>query len=137
MSWECPTCKRKFSRVNQRHRCGTGNRDEVIRNRPDFVVNIFNALEAFIQSLGDIEVVARDRYVLFRSSRVFTDVNIMASAVRIAIHLDRKIEDPIFIKVVSDKKTHTHVAKLTTVEELDRVKSLVKEAYEFSMEGKK
>lgn len=72
--WTCPTCKRKFARPNQRHACGTGDRASVLRNRSRDIVQIYDALEAFAKSLGEVEVVARERYVLFRSVRIFTDL---------------------------------------------------------------
>jgi hypothetical protein len=34
---------------------------------------------------------------------------IMSDAVRVAIHLERKVNDPLFIKVVEDRKKVTHV----------------------------
>lgn len=131
--WKCPECGRVFTRKGQRHACGTGNRDQVLRNRPDFVVETYNEIEKFLENLGDIEVVARDRYVLFRSRRVFTDLSIMANAVRVAIHLKDKVDDPLFIKSVDDGKTVTHVAKLKDAGEVPKIHGYLKEAYEFSL----
>src|SRR5947207_1509275 len=64
--WSCPKCKRGFTRKNQRHACGTGNRLEVLRGRPDSLVALYSSLESFAKTLGPVELVARDRYVLFR-----------------------------------------------------------------------
>ena len=86
-TWTCRRCKRSFSRKNQRHACGTGDRTGVLRNRPEELVRLYESVEAFVKSLGDIELVARERYVLFRSTRIFADVVIMTDALRIAVHL--------------------------------------------------
>jgi hypothetical protein len=132
-SWKCPKCKRSFTQVNQRHACGTGDRDQVLRDRPEAVVRLYTEVEAFAKSLGPIEIVARDRYVLLRSLRIFTDLVIMSDAVRAAIHLPRKVENPIFFKVVSDDKKVTHVAKLKTASDFKSVKGYIKQAYDFSI----
>ncbi len=132
-TWTCPKCNRQFTRKNQRHACGTGNRADVLRNRPAEVVELYTALEKFAKSLGSVEIVTRERYVLLRSSRIFTDAVIMSNALRIAIHLPRKAENKLFIKVVADRRHVTHVAKLQAVDELDSLKSLILEAYEHSL----
>lgn len=131
--WECPRCQRQFTRKNQRHACGTGERSAVLRNRPPEVVHLFGALELFARSLGPVELVARERYVLFRSQRIFADAVIMADAVRLALHLGRQVEHALFIKVVADKKQVTHVARLCTPQDLEAMKPLLQEAYTHSL----
>lgn len=131
--WQCPKCDREFTRTNQRHSCGTGNREDVIRDRPQSVVDVYRAIEKFVNEVGKVETVARDRYVLFRSKKIFTDLSIMKDVIRVAIHIGRTVEKPIFIKIVDDGKQVTHVAKIDSVKELEEIKPLIKEAYEFSL----
>lgn len=131
--WKCSKCHREFTRKNQRHVCGTGNREDVIRNRPKSVVDVYDAIERIVNQLENVEIVARDRYVLFRSTRIFTDLSIMKDVVRVAIHIGRKVENPIFIKVVDDGKRVTHVAKISHLSELKEIELLIKEAYDFSV----
>jgi predicted transport protein len=119
--------------VKQRHACGTGDAGDVLRNRSDSVVRTYIAIEAFVKSLGEVEIVARDRYVLFRSVRIFADLNIMVDAVRAAIHLDRRVDDPRFIKLVEDRKKVTHVVKLQSESDVDAITAYIKEAYELSL----
>ena len=109
----------------------------MLRNRPDSLVQLYAAIESFAKSLGPIEIVARDRYVLLRSVRIFADLVIMSDAVRIAIHLRRKLDDPLFFKVVSDAKKVTHVAKLQTKQEFTVIRAYLKEAYNVSIEAPK
>ncbi len=131
--WPCPECKRLFARKNQRHACGTGDRAEVLRNRPPEVVNLYVALETFAKSLGPVEFVTRDRYVLLRGNRIFADLVIMSDALRLAIHLSRKVESGLFMKVGSDGRKVTHVAKLRNILELETMKPFLREAYEYSI----
>jgi predicted transport protein len=131
--WTCPKCERRFKRTNQRHACGTGDRAEVLRNRAPEVVDLYDALEKFTTSLGPVEFVTRERYVLLRSNRIFADVVVMASGLRLAIHLSRKVDHKLFIKVGADRKLVTHVAKLHDLEELKAMKPFLREAYEYSI----
>jgi hypothetical protein len=131
--WTCPKCGRSFTQVNQRHACGTSDGSDVLRNRPESVVRTYAAIEAFVKSLGPIEIVARERYVLLRSVRIFADLVIMADAVRVALHLHRRVNDPRFIKVVEDRKKVTHVAKLASASDVDAVKDYLREAYDSSL----
>jgi hypothetical protein len=131
--WTCPDCGRSFTRKNQRHACGTGDRNAVLRNRPQPIVDLYEALEAFVRSFGSVEFVTRQRYVLLRSTRVFADLVIMRDAVRVAIHLSRRVDDCVFFKIGGDTKSVTHVAKLQHRQDLERVKSYLKEAYECSV----
>jgi Domain of unknown function (DUF5655) len=129
----CPQCKRQFTRKNQRHACGTGNRAEVLRNRSPELIGLYSALESFAKSLGSVEFVTRERYVLLRSNRIFADLTVMSDALRLAIHLGRKAEHKLFLKVGADRKHVTHVAKLHDMEELEAMKPYLREAYEYSI----
>jgi len=136
-TWKCPECRRTFARKGQRHACGTGDRAQVLRNRPASVVATYEAVEAIAKSLGRIEIVARERYVLFRTVRIFADVVIMSDAVRIAVHLEREVPAPMFIKIVHDQKGVTQVAKLTDPAAAARIEPYLKEAYEYSLAPRK
>lgn len=133
-SWICPQCRRVFTQVNQRHACGIGSREEVLRNRPAELVQIYELIEAYAKTLGPIEIVTRQRYALFRSKRIFADLTVMTSCVRLVIHLHRRVEDPAFSKIVSgEKMAVSHVAKLTTPDEWKAVKGYFEEAYRTSL----
>ncbi|WP_119960546.1 hypothetical protein [Xanthomonas campestris] len=66
--------------------------------------------------------------MLFRSDRVFADAIIMSDAIRLAIHLERRVAHPLFVKVATDGKRVT-VAKLRLLEELDEMKEFLREAF--------
>lgn len=135
-AWACPACKRRFTRTNQRHACGTGDRAEVLRNRSSELVDLYNALETFVKSLGPVEFVTRERYVLLRSHRIFADLVVMSDALRLAIHLPRRVDHRQFIKIGSNRKQVTHVAKLYNVEGFNAMKPFLREAYEYSISSR-
>jgi hypothetical protein len=134
-TWTCTKCKRKFARINQRHKCGTGDRSEVLQGRPDFVVALYDSLESFAKTLGPVEFVTHKQYVLLRNRRIFADLVLMTDALRVAIHLFRRIESPMFFKIVADRKHVSHITKLRDERELSTLKPYLKEAYEFSVAG--
>lgn len=131
--WACPKCNRRFTRSNQRHACGTGDRSSVLRGRPSELVELYMALEEFTESLGPVEFVTRERYVLFRSNKVFADAILMPGAIRLAVHLGRMADHEVFIKSVTEGKHVTQVAKLHNVAELEALKPFLREAYEHSI----
>ena len=98
---------------------------------------MYQAVESFAEALGPIEIVARERYVLLRTVRIFADMVIMADAVRIAVHLNRQVKAAMFIKVVQDDKGVTHVAKLKSEKDVEGIKAYLKEAYEYSLAARK
>jgi hypothetical protein len=106
----------------------------VLRNRPVVLVHIYELIEAYAKTLGPVEIVTRQRYALFRSVRIFADLTVMTSCVRLVIHLHRRVADPAFSKIVTgEKMAVSHVAKLTTPDEWKAVKSYFGEAYRVSL----
>jgi predicted transport protein len=132
-TWACPQCKRRFARLNQRHTCGTGDRNQVLRNRPAALVALYVELESFLTTLGALEVVARERYVLFRTTRIFADLSVMTDSLRLVIHLSRRAEHALFVKVVADRRQISHVVQLHHTRELQEMKPLLREAYQRSI----
>jgi hypothetical protein len=69
MSWTCPRCHRAFRQVNQRHACGVGSPGTLLKNRPPALAELYRKLETTVKDFGGVEVVTRDRYALFRTTR--------------------------------------------------------------------
>jgi Domain of unknown function (DUF5655) len=133
MSWTCPRCKRVFRRANQRHVCGTaGDASTVLKDRPKALVDLYRQLEKSVKGFGDIEVVTRDRYALFRTTRIFMDLTVMRDALRVVIHLDRAAKAPSFIKVGRSGKRVSHVALVRTAGELRALAPFVREAFDLA-----
>ena len=105
----------------------------MLRNKPEWLVELYTSLEKTLNSYGGVEIVAKDRYALFRTSRIFADLVFMRDALRLAIHLNREVSDSVFFKVVRSKdKRVSHVAKLHNGVELRAVEHYLKEAYLFA-----
>ena len=89
MSWACPRCDRTFRQVNQRHACGVGSAATLLKSRPPALTELYRKLGATVRGFGDVEVVTRNRYALFRTTRIFVDLTVMRDALRVVIHLGR------------------------------------------------
>ena len=132
-TWKCPRCKRSFRQVNQRHSCGTGDRALLLRNKPAVLVDLFQSLEKIVQSYEGVEVVTKDRYALFRTTRIFADLVFTRDALRLVIHLREEASSPLFFKVArSENGRVAHVAMLHDAAELEAVQPYLKKAYDFA-----
>ncbi len=131
--WTCPRCGRIFRRPNLQHSCGVGSRKGMLAGKPEPLVRLYLAMERTLKALGGVEIVAKRRYALFRTTRVFADLVFMRDALRLAILLDREVKDPLFFKI-HRMSTHRvgHVAKLRNAASLRAVMPYLKEAYRFA-----
>jgi|ERR1041385_1124201 hypothetical protein len=129
MPWKCSECGRLFRQVNQRHACGVGNPATLLKDRPPELAGLYHKLEAAIHGFGEVEVVTRDRYALFRTTRIFMDLTVMRDALRVVIHLGRKVTEPCFVKTGKSNKRVSHVALIRSDEDLRTIKPFLREAF--------
>src|SRR5438046_2951897 len=122
MTWKCPQCHRSFRQVNQRHACGVGNPATLLKDRPPELVGLYRKLVATINGFGIVEVVTRNRYALFRTTRIFMDLTVMRDALRVVIHLGRRVSAPYFVKIGEGGKRVSHVALVRTDEDPGTIK---------------
>jgi Domain of unknown function (DUF5655) len=132
--WNCPKCGRNFRRKGQRHACGVGSRAALLRGKPPALVSLYQSLEADLNRLGPIEIVTRDRYALFRTTRIFADLVFMRDGLRLAIHLGREVHEPCFFKIGRGGPNQvTHVALLRAPADLGSVARYLEEAYRLAV----
>ena len=136
MSWTCPRCDRAFRQVNQRHACGVGSAATLLKGRPPALADLYRKLETTVRSFGEVEVVTRDRYALFRTTRIFADLTVMRDALRVVVHLGRKVSEPFFIKSGPSGKRVSHVALVRTAGELRTVMPYLREAFDLAVREK-
>ena len=133
MSWACPQCHRTFRQVNQRHACGVGNAATLLKGRPPALTDLYRKLETTVRSFGEVEVVTRDRYALFRTTRIFADLTVMRDALRVVVHLGRKVSAPCFIKIGPTGKRVSHVVLVRTAKDLRAVMPFLREAFDLAV----
>jgi hypothetical protein len=80
-----------------------------------------------------VEVVTRDRYALFRTTRIFADLTVTRDALRVVVHLGRKVSAPCFIKSGPSGSRVSHVTVLRTPEDLRRIMPFLREAFDLAL----
>ena len=133
MTWVCPQCDRTFRHVNQRHACGVGSAATLLENRPSALADLYRKLETTVKDFGGVEVVTRDRYALFRTTRIFADLTVMRDALRVVMHLNRKASAPCFIKVGRSGNRISHVALVRIPEDLGTIVPFLREAFDLAV----
>ena len=133
MSWACPCCDRTFRQAHQRHACGVGNAATLLKSRPPALIDLYRKLETKVKGFGDVEVVTRNRYALFRTTRIFADLTVMRDALRVVIHLARKVSAPYFIKVGQNNKRVSHVVLVRTAGDLRTIIPHLREAFDLAV----
>jgi ABC-type uncharacterized transport system ATPase subunit len=110
-----------------------GSRQALLKGKPEPLVKLYLALEKSLKARGGVEIVARGRYALFRTTRIFADLVFMREALRLAMLLDREVSDPLFFKI-QRMSAHriAHVAKLRGPAEPHAVRPYLKEACRFA-----
>ena len=83
-----------------------------------------------------MEVVTRDRYALFRTTRIFADLTVTRDALRVVVHLGRNVSAPYFIKTGRRGDRVSHVVLVRTAEDLRTIMPLLREAFDLALRDK-
>ena len=97
------------------------------------LTDLYRKLEATVRSFGAVEVVTRDRYALFRTTRIFADLTVTRDALRVVVHLGRRVSEPCFIKIGPSGKRVSHVVLVRTPEDLRTVVPFLREAFDLAV----
>ena len=133
MSWTCPQCDRAFRQVNQRHACGIGSAASLLKGRSPELTDLYRKLETAVRRFGKVEIVTRDRYALFRTTRIFADLTVMRDALRVVVQMGRKARAPYFIKIVQGDNRVSHVAVVRTTQDLRTIIPFLREAFDLAV----
>jgi predicted transport protein len=105
----------------------------LLKNRPKALTALYRKLETSVKRFGEVEVVTRDRYALFRTTRIFADLTVTRDALRVVVHLGRKVSAPCFIKTGASGTRVSHVALVRTAEDLRTAMPFLREAFDFAV----
>ena len=83
-----------------------------------------------------MEVVTRDRYALFRTTRIFADLTVTRDALRVVVHLGRKVSAPYFIKTGPTGNRVSHVGLIRTAEDLRTIMPFLRAAFDAAVSEK-
>jgi hypothetical protein len=110
-----------------------GSAATLLKGRAPALAGLYRKLETTVTGFGDVEVVTRNRYALFRTTRIFADLTVMRDALRVVIHIGRKASAPIFIKTGPGGKRVSHVALVRTAGDLRRIIPFLREAFDLAV----
>jgi predicted transport protein len=122
--------------VNQRHACGVGSAADLLKGRSPVLTDLYRKLETAVRSFGEVEVVTRNRYALFRTTRIFADLTVTRDALRVVVHLGRKASAPYFIKTGPTGNRVSHVVLVRTAEDLRTIMPFLREAFDLAVSEK-
>jgi predicted transport protein len=105
----------------------------LLKSRPASLTDLYEKLESTVRGFGKVEVVTRERYALFRATRIFADLTVTRDALRVVVHLGRKVSAPYFIKIGPSGKRVSHVVLVRTAEDLRTVVPFLREAFGLAM----
>ena len=108
----------------------------MLKSRPPALTDLYRKLETTVRGFGDVEVVTRNRYALFRTTRIFADLTVMRDALRVVVHLGRKVSEPFFIKSGPSGKRVSLVVLVRTAEDLRQVIPFLREAFDLAVRDK-
>jgi predicted transport protein len=104
----------------------------LLKGRPPALTDLYRKLETTVKNFGNVEVVTRNRYALFRTTRIFADLTVMRDALRVVIHLGRKARAPYFIKIGQSGNRVSHVALVRTAQDLRAIIPFLREAFDLA-----
>jgi Domain of unknown function (DUF5655) len=122
-----------FAKANQRHACGVGSPGSLLKGRSPGLTVLYQSLETTVRSFGEVETVTRNRYALFRTTRIFTDLTVMRDALRVVIHLGRRAVAPCFVKIGPSGRRISHVALVRDAEALRAITPFLREAFDLAV----
>jgi predicted transport protein len=105
----------------------------LLKGRPPVLTDLYQKLETTVRGFGGVEVVTRNRYALFRTTRIFADLTVMRDALRVVIHLGRKAVAPYFVKIGQGGNRVSHVALVRTAEDLRTTIPFLREAFDLAV----
>jgi predicted transport protein len=105
----------------------------LLKGRPPALADLYRTLETTVTRFGEVEVVTRDRYALFRTTRIFADLTVTRDALRVVVHLGRKVSAPYIVKAGPSGKRVSHVVIVRTAEDLRAIMPFLREAFDFAV----
>lgn len=134
MAWYCPSCKRKFGKLNQHHMCGQYDMDALFEGKPDELLLIFDKLLVELIDWPEMAVAASVNTIIFTTKTTFLVVRPMSKLMDIKFYSDKEIHHPLIHKSDSYRGKFYYHVRIDSVEAMTAsFFSLIKEGYHYSM----
>jgi hypothetical protein len=130
--WVCPRCDREFAAENQAHTCVPGCVvDDSFAGRPPGQRRAYDAIIAYLQTLGPVHEDAVQVGVFLKRQRKFAEIRPMARALSLNLVLPRVVRDSRVLRTIRISADRVvHVVRLTDAAEVDeQVRGWLTEAF--------
>lgn len=120
-SWTCPACGRRFARANQGHECAPAmTLEEYFSTGPPHERPIFDAVHAFVDTIGPVHVEPVSVGIFLKRSRSFAELRPMTKWVALGFSLPTRVHHRLIVrKPLHHGSRWYHVANLATPEDFD------------------
>lgn len=121
--------------ANQAHVCAPGvTLDECFAGRPSVQRDIYAAIIAYLDTLGEVHADVVRVGVFLKTGRKLAEIRPMARAVSLDLVLPRVIESPRVLRHIrTSAETIVHVIRLTGVDQVDdELRAWLAEAYDYA-----
>lgn len=132
-SWTCPSCERRFARVGQSHECAPAMTiEEYFATGPAFERPIFEAVHAYLETLGPMTVEPVSVGIFIKADGSFVELRPMTRWVRLSFPLRRRLDHPRLSRQPIETATRVfHFVNLRSPDDLDdTVQAWLAEAYQ-------
>lgn len=118
--WICPVCGRVFRNTDQAHTCELIIEEDLFRNRPPFLRELFVDLEAKVRLFGEYrkECVKPD-VIFFKTKSTFMAVKVKKYHLEVEFFLDFLVDEPPVSKnLQTSKNRFAHIVPIDSPEDL-------------------
>src|SRR5512142_1391063 len=119
--WVCPHCDRKFGADHQAHTCVPGcTVDDTFAGSPPGQRRAYDALIAYLQTLGPVHEDAVQVGVFLKRQRKFAEIRPMARALSLNLVLPRTVRDRRIVRTIRISADRVmHVVRLSDAADVD------------------
>lgn len=138
MAWTCPNCLRSFRRTRQSHECAPAlSLEEYFSTGPEWERPIFEAVLAYLQTLGPMTVEPVSVGIFIKSDGGFVELRPLSKWVALSFPLMRRVSHPrISRKPIESGTKIYHFVNLHSPGEVDdQLKSWLSESFDALDQG--
>lgn len=129
--WNCPRCRRQFKNRNQAHSCGQFTVEQLLDDKPQEIVELYERLDGLIRGCGQVVVVPTKTRVLFKLRTVFASVAVSKNWLDVVFVLGRRLKHRRIKKAQEEYPGIVHFMRVEKEEDLDdALAGWLQEAYD-------
>lgn len=130
--WNCPHCKRPFKNRNQQHSCVEIRPQEVLKDKSENVIAIYDRIISIAETNGRFAETATSKAIFLKNNGTFLAIKPMNNRIDLEFFLDR--EDLIFPVSRSLRISRNRIVHFISIDDVtqadEQLAAWIKESYE-------